>query len=139
MSVFYICIYSCPENSFIYIIFLLFLRWLSGKESTCNSGDLGFIPGSGRSPGERNGNLLKYSCLGNPMSRGAWWATANGVTKRVGRDLVTKQQYHFSRFHIYVLIYNICFFFLISSLCMADSRSIHISTNDPTLFLFMAE
>ena len=73
------------------------------------------------------------------MSRGAWWATANGVTKRVGRDLVTKQQYHFSRFHIYVLIYNICFFFLISSLGMADSRSIHISTNDPTLVLFMAE
>ena len=43
-----------------------------GKESTCNSGDLGSIAGSGRSPGEGNGNLLQYSCQGNPMHRGAW-------------------------------------------------------------------
>ena len=41
-----------------------------GKESTCDSGDLGSIPGSGRSPGEENGNPLQYSCLGNPMNRG---------------------------------------------------------------------
>ena len=40
-----------------------------GKESTCNVGDLGSIPGSGRSPGERNGDGLQYSCLGNPMER----------------------------------------------------------------------
>ena len=46
-----------------------------GKESACNSGDLVSIPGSGRSPGERNGNPLQYSCLGNPMDRGAWWTT----------------------------------------------------------------
>ena len=46
-----------------------------GKESTCNVGDLGSIPGLGRSPGEENGNLLQYSCLENPMDRGAWWAT----------------------------------------------------------------
>ena len=45
------------------------------KESACNAGDLGWIPGSGRSPGEGNGNLLHYSCLGNPMEREAWWAT----------------------------------------------------------------
>ena len=44
-----------------------------GKESACNVGDLGLIPGSGRSPGERNGNPLQYSCLENPMERGAWW------------------------------------------------------------------
>ena len=43
--------------------------------------DMGSIPGSGRSPGERNGNLLQYSCLENPMDRGAWWATVHGVTK----------------------------------------------------------
>ena len=43
-----------------------------GKESTCNVGDLGSIPGLGRSPGEGNGNLLQYSCLENPMDRGAW-------------------------------------------------------------------
>ena len=46
-----------------------------GKESACNAGDLGLIPGLGRSPGEGNGNPLQYSCLGNSMDRGAWWAT----------------------------------------------------------------
>ena len=46
-----------------------------GKESTCNAGDLGSIPGSGRSLGEGNGNPLQYSCLGNSMDREAWWAT----------------------------------------------------------------
>ena len=45
------------------------------KESACNTGNLGLIPGSGRSSGERNGNPLQYSCLGIPMDRGAWWAT----------------------------------------------------------------
>ncbi len=43
-----------------------------GKESACNAGDPGSIPGSGRSPGEGNGNPLQYSCLENPMDRGAW-------------------------------------------------------------------
>ena len=47
-------------------------KWLRGKESACNAGDVGLIPGSGRSPGEVYGNLLQYSCLGNPMDRGAW-------------------------------------------------------------------
>ena len=51
------------------------------KESTCNAGDLGLIPGSERSPGEGNGNPLQYSFLGNPMDRGAWRATVHGVTK----------------------------------------------------------
>ena len=51
------------------------------KESACNVGDLGLIPGSERSPGEGNGNPLQYSCLENPMHRGAWWATVHGVTK----------------------------------------------------------
>ena len=46
-----------------------------------NVGDLGSVPGSGRSPGEGNGNPLQYSCLENPMDRGAWWATAHGVAK----------------------------------------------------------
>ena len=43
--------------------------------------DVGSIPGSGRSPGGGNGNPLQYSCLGNPMDRGAWWATVQGVLK----------------------------------------------------------
>ena len=60
-----------------------------GKESACNAGDLGSIPGSGRSPGEGNSNPLQYSGLENPMDRGAWQATVHGIT-RVGHDLATK-------------------------------------------------
>jgi len=45
-----------------------------GKESACNAGDLGLIPGSGRFLGEENGNALQYSCLENSIDRGAWWA-----------------------------------------------------------------
>ena len=56
-------------------------RWLSGKESACSAGDVGSIPGLRRSPGGRNGNPLQYSCLENPMDRGAWWATVRGVMK----------------------------------------------------------
>ena len=52
-----------------------------GKAPACNAGDLGSIPGSGRSPGEGNDNALQYSCLENPMDGGAWWATAHGVAK----------------------------------------------------------
>ena len=52
-----------------------------GIESACSAEDLGSTPGSGRSLGEENGNPLQYSCLDNPMDRGAWRATAHGVTK----------------------------------------------------------
>ena len=52
-----------------------------GKSSACNAGDLGSIPGSRRSPGEGNDNPLQYSCLENPVDRGAWRATVHGVTK----------------------------------------------------------
>ena len=51
------------------------------KESACNEGDLGLIPGLGRSPGEGNGTPLQYSCLENPMDRGAWQTTVHGVAK----------------------------------------------------------
>ena len=51
------------------------------KESTCNAGDLSLSPGSERYPGEGYGNPPQYSCLGNPMDRGAWWATVHGVAK----------------------------------------------------------
>ena len=53
----------------------------SGKESACNAGHMDTIPGLGRSPGGGHGNLLQYSCLENPMDRGAWWATVHRVTK----------------------------------------------------------
>ena len=51
---------------------------LDGKESAYKAGDLGSIPGLGRSPGEGNGNLLQYSCLENSMDRGAWWVQSMG-------------------------------------------------------------
>ena len=59
------------------------------KESTCNAGDASSVPGSGRSPGEGNGNPVRDPCLGNPMHRGAWWPIVRGVA-RVKRDLATK-------------------------------------------------
>ena len=52
-----------------------------GKESACNTGDPGSIPGLGRSPGEGNGSPLQYSCLENPMNREVLWATVPGVTE----------------------------------------------------------
>ena len=55
--------------------------WLSGKESACSARDIGPVPGSGRSPGGGHGNSLQYSCLENPMERGACWATVHKVTK----------------------------------------------------------
>ena len=51
------------------------------KNLLAYAGDVGSIPGSGRSPGEGSGSLLQYSCLGNPMDRGTWWAVARGVAK----------------------------------------------------------
>ena len=51
------------------------------KNSQANAEDMGSIPGSGRSPGGGNGNPLQYSCLENPMDRGAWWAIVHGVAK----------------------------------------------------------
>ena len=59
------------------------------SEFACNAGDPGSIPGSGRSSGEGNSNPLQYSCLENPMDRGAWKATVHGVT-RVRHNLATK-------------------------------------------------
>ena len=59
----------------------------NGKESACNSGDPDLIPGLGRSSGERNGNPLQYSCLQNPMDRGAWQSTVHGLSKiQVGHN-----------------------------------------------------
>ena len=81
------CISStiCNENYFQ----LLFLKEILGfpgssdsKESACNAGDLGLIPGSRRSPGEGNVNLPQYSCLENSMDRGGWRAIVHGAAKR---------------------------------------------------------
>ena len=62
-------------------VFLGFSGGSDSKESACNGGDLGSIPGLGRSPGEGNGYPLQYSGLENSMDRGAWWATVHGGHK----------------------------------------------------------
>ena len=79
-------------------MFIPYLRlpwWLSSKESAYNAGDTGSIPGSGRSPGRGDGNPLQYSCLWNPMDRGAWWATVHGISELdTTSQLNNKQQTH---------------------------------------------
>ena len=68
--------YLWPPNAYVG-----FLDGSDGKESACSAGDPGLIPGSGRAPGEGNGNPVQYSCLQNSMGRGDWWATIHGVTE----------------------------------------------------------
>ena len=81
----------------MYIVFVSYFKKLillimgfpggsDGKESACSEGNLGSIPGSGRSPRERNGNLLMYSCLENSTDRSDWWATWFMGSLRVGQD-----------------------------------------------------
>ena len=72
--------FSQPRTASCYTVFEL-PWWLNGKESVCNAGDVRSVLGFRRSPGGGNGTPLQYSCLGNPMDRGAWWATVHGVTK----------------------------------------------------------
>ena len=71
--------------------FIGFPQWLSSKESAYHAGNVGLIPGSGRSPEEGNGNALQYSCLGNPMDRSPGRLQSMGL-QGVGHNLVTKQQ-----------------------------------------------
>ena len=75
----------CMRKEVLHVIF----SWV-GKESACSAGDQGSIPELGLSPGKGNGNPLQYSCLGNPMDRGAWRAAVPRVA-RVGHNLATKQ------------------------------------------------
>ena len=74
-------LFSVLATQTLFDQWLLFPGGSHSKASVCNVGDLGSIPGSGRSPGEGNGNPLQYSCLENSMDRGAWWATVHGVAK----------------------------------------------------------
>ena len=92
---------TCPLITpiFFAICTLGFPCGASGKESACNAGDVGSIPGSGRSPGEGTGSPLQYSCLENPMDRGTWWATVHVVT-RVRHDSVTKPPSSMSKRHV---------------------------------------
>ena len=86
----------------------LFPGGSDGKVSACNAGDPGSIPGSGRSPGEGNGNPLQYSCLENPMDWEACWATVHGVA-----ESDTTEWLHF---HTLVSPHSSCFNFGPSSL-----------------------
>ena len=74
LSILSIAVYTLGFSQMVYI-------GSDGKESVCNARDLGSVPGLGRSPGEGNRNPLQYSCLENPMDRGAWWAMIHGVAK----------------------------------------------------------
>ena len=67
------------------VVFWDFSGGSDGKESACNAGDPGSIPGWGRSPGEGNGNPLKYSCLDKLMDREAWLATVHGVPRELDK------------------------------------------------------
>ena len=62
------------------------------KNTLANAADTGLIPGSGKSPGEGNGSPLQYSCLGNTMERGAWWAIVHGVTKELTQWLTNNKK-----------------------------------------------
>ena len=70
----------------IYTMFKGFLSSSDAKASDCNAGDMGSIPGLGKSPGERSGNPLQYPCLENPMDRRAWRAVQSIGSQRVGHD-----------------------------------------------------
>ena len=86
---------SGPCYSISTLCYMGLPRRHSGEESTRQAGDTALIPGLGRSPGEGNGNSLQYSCLGNPMDRGGWWATVCRVTKTetwLSRHKVTGRQ-----------------------------------------------
>ena len=84
---------------YVYILCTLgFPGGLDAKEFACNAGGLGSVPGLGGSLAEEYGNPLQYSCLENPMDRGAWWATVHGVTTRQTRlsDSHFHCVYHFA-------------------------------------------
>ena len=89
-------IHTLFQKAKVYLLRLLW--WLSGKELACQSGDTGLIPGSGRSPEEENGSPLQYSCLGNLLGRGHWWATVHGVLKEL--DTTDRTEWKFTCLHI---------------------------------------
>ena len=104
-----------------------------GKESACNEGDLGLIPGLGKSPGEGIGFPVQYSCLENAMDRGAWWATVLGASKSRTwlRDLSTAHHACFvsriyllcSQTYLPMIIYICCHSSPLTSPCQLFFRS----------------
>ena len=104
----YSCTRSAPRlGSRCHLVLFIYVFWgfpggSKVKAFACNVGDLGLIPGSGRSPGEGNGNPLQYSCLENPMVGGAWWATVHGF-QRVRHDWATSLTHSFMYLPLAVL------------------------------------
>ena len=118
----------CLVVFFLNFIYLGHALWIWGfpsgsdnKESTCNSRDLGSIPGSGRSPGEGNDCLLQFSCLENPMDRGAWQATVQAFTKswtrrkQLSQEFYRKKELHNSCCYIFSKQFFISYVFHIPS------------------------
>ena len=89
---------------------------LDGKESACNAGDLGSIPVSGRFPGEGNGNSLQYSCLENPMDRGAWRATVHGVAESDRTEQLTFTHSSVDG-HLFLIFLSANFMSILQSIC----------------------
>ena len=75
---------AVPLDLYLFIVKLDFPGVSDGKESACNAGELGVIPGLGRFPGGGNSKPLQYSCLENPRDRGVWWAIVHGGLKESG-------------------------------------------------------
>ena len=84
-----------PETSFRSLFYGLLhnIAGFPSKESACSAGNLVSFPGLGRSPGEGNGNPLQYSCLENPIDRGAWWAVVHWVTKSWACSLEAEEKH----------------------------------------------
>ena len=106
LQVIIICTSPMKQSACSCVPFFVFPGGSEGKASACNAGNPGSIPWSGRSPGEGNGNPLQYSCLENPMDRGAWWATVPGVAKSQTR-LSDFTFFHFALLRAYLDYYCI--------------------------------
>ena len=104
---------------------------IDGKESACDAGDLCSIPGSGRCPREGNGNPLQYSCLENPMDRGAWWPIGHGVA-RVGHDFMTKPWVERCvNTHLYIHVYRFVCIFIHTHTCTWVCTYVHVCMHIP--------
>ena len=103
-----IFLFHLSFRNFLYCLLSLTAGFPGGsvvKNPPANAEDTDLIPGSGRFPGEGNGNLFQYSCLENPMDRRAWKATAHGV-QRVKHDLVTKHAHTHTHTHTHTLTHT---------------------------------
>ena len=114
----------------LYLFIMGFPGDLDGKESACNAGDLGSIPGLGRSPGEGNGYPLQYSCLENSKDRGVWKAIVTWVTKELDRTEQLTLTYSCIDGHLFLIFLSASFSCLSYSLSTVDVPSTVNSSNN---------